>query len=198
MATTKYSDAEKARICADWALIGDDDLVSSKHGVKKATLQHWKRQAWWRDMLDTMHSQHTDRLVAKANRAMDHALDELQDRIERGDMRCTLKNTKGEDGETVQEVVSYREPVKARDLSAIVNVLATRSEKAAQLSTQKTTSYQLQDLRDSFRQFATSYRAKQVIDTSPQTIEHTSIVNTTVQDDEQGNEHRAGNGSGEG
>ncbi len=170
MAVTKYSDEDKAKICADWALLGDDNAIADKHGVKLATLKKWKNQAWWLDLLSTMQTQHSSRLIAKATRAMDTALEELEDRLYRGDMRCMLKATKNAEGETVHEVISYREPVKARDLSAVINVLATRSEKAQALTANNEQQYQLSDLQHSFRQFATSYRAKQVGDRTA--IEH--------------------------
>jgi hypothetical protein len=151
MAVTKYSDQKKLEICADWALLGDDSAIATKHGVKIHTLKKWKQAAWWRDTLDRIHSQNNRTLIAKANRAMDTALDQLQDRVELGDLKCLLK------GETV---VSYREPVKARDLATVVNVLATRSEKAAGLANQTVQTYALADLQDSFRQFAKSYRVQ--------------------------------------
>jgi hypothetical protein len=179
MAATKYSDEEKAKICADWALLGDDKAVSDKHGVKLGTLKKWRQQAWWLDLLQTMQSHQSARLIAKANRAMDTALDQLEDRLYRGDMRCLLKPVKDpETGEVDQQVVSYREPVKARDLSAVINVLATRSEKAQALSNQTEQQYQLSDLQASFRQFATSYRAKQVGDSTA--IEHETGPDQTV------------------
>jgi hypothetical protein len=169
MAVSKYSEQEKANICADWAIMGDDRAVATKHAVKLTTLKKWKTEAWFKDLLTDIQEHNTTQLVAKAHRAMDKALDELEDRIDRGDMRCVLKG---------ENVVSYREPVRARDLSAIVNVLATRSEKAAALSSQQVSNYQLADLQTSFRQFAKSYRAKQVGDI--ETIDGALTVETEL------------------
>ena len=183
MAITKYTDREKADICAAWSLLGDDDAIADRYGVKVATLKGWKKQRWWLDLLEAMHSEHSQQLVAKANRAMSTALDELEDRLHRGDVKVVLTTeTKSIDGEkvTVREPYQYREPVKARDLSSIINVLATRSEKAAQLTAQAEQHYQLSDLQSSFREFASSYRAKQVKDQTSingqsRSVEHGSV-----------------------
>lgn len=145
MARTKYSQAEKHRICADFALLGDADAVSEKHGVKLSTLNHWRKQPWFRDLMDRLQSQNSRALVGRANNVMLAALEELEDRVRNGDVRVAM--VKG-------EPVQYREPVKARDLSSVVNVLATRSEKAAALNVKQVENLQLADLSDMFRDFA--------------------------------------------
>ena len=170
MAQTKYSEQKKRLIAADMALLGDADLVAEKHGIKPGTLKHWVKAQWFRDLLADMNSAHTDRLIAKSHRALDTALDELDDRLHRGDLRVKLFK-----GEPVQ----YREPIAARDLSAIVNVLAARSERAAQLMQGQQTNYQLADLQTSFRQFAGSYRAKQIKDNTAIPHEPQSVQSET-------------------
>ncbi len=167
MAVTKYSETEKARICAEVALSGDDAAVCDRFGLKPSTLRAWKSQAWWRDMTIALHERASQQLVAKANRAMNTALDELDDRLHRGDLKVAI--VRG-------EPLEYREPVKARDLGAIVNVLATRSEKAAALAKNQETNYQLADLQSSFREFAKSYREKQIKD--QHAIPHESASDT--------------------
>jgi hypothetical protein len=170
MGQTKYSRNQKARICAEWALCGDDQAVADKFGVKLMTLKAWKKQAWWKDQVQSMQNATGNKLIAKGHRAMDRALDELQDRLERGDRRVVVKG---------DQVLEYREPVKARDLSAIVNVLAQRSEKAAELTSQAVQSYQLSDLQDSFREFAKSYRAKRVSDESTISTEYRQLPSSS-------------------
>jgi transposase-like protein len=160
----RYSDAEKARVCAEWSISGDDNAVADRFNVKLSTLRKWKQQAWWRDLLGTMQSQGHTRLIAKGAKAMDRALDELQDRLDRGDVRVKVIGEK---------VMEYRQPIAARDLSSIVNVLATRSEKAQALQTQEVQNYQLSDLRDSFRQFAQSYRQRDAINGHYKVLEYT-------------------------
>jgi transposase-like protein len=157
MGSTNYSDAEKRRICAEYAVYGDPHIVSERTGVRLVTLKSWLRAGWFKDLLATMQSQQTNVAIAKANRALSTALDELEDRLHRGDIHVVHDKQTG-------QPYQYRAPIKARDLSTIVNVLATRSEKAASIVAAQQTSYQLSDLQQSFRQFATSYRAKQVQD----------------------------------
>ena len=157
MGSTNYSDAEKRRICAEYAVYGDPRIVADRTGIRLATLKHWIKSAWFKDLLATMHSQQTNVAIAKANRALSTALDELEDRLDRGDIHVVHDKKTG-------EPYQYRAPIKARDLSTIVNVLATRSEKAAAIVAQQQTNYQLSDLQTSFRQFASSYREKTVKD----------------------------------
>lgn len=151
----------KAEICAAWSLCADDKAIAQGYGVKLGTLKTWKREPWWTELLLTMQSNQSQRLIARANRVCEAALDQLQDRIDLGDVAVHL---------TKDGPVDYRVPVKARDLSAVVNVLATRSERAAAMVKQDSTSHQLEDLQTAFRQFARSYRVKQATD--QQAIEH--------------------------
>lgn len=181
MAVTNYSDAEKRRICAEFAVYGDPHTVAERTGIRIGTLKNWLKQAWFKDLLATMHSQQTQAVMAKANRALGTALDELEDRLHRGDIHVRTDK----DGTPYQ----YRAPIKARDLSTIVNVLATRSEKAAGIAAQQNTNYQLADLQDSFRQFASAYRGKQVRD--QHAIEH-----EPDQPQSRGTEPRPVNGAG--
>lgn len=165
MGATNYSDSERRAICAEYAVYGDPQTVADRTGIRVGTLKQWIKQAWFKDLLSTMHSQQTQAVIAKANRALGTALDELEDRLHRGDVHVVHDKKTG-------EPYQYRAPIKARDLGAIVNVLATRSEKAAGIIAQQNANYQLADLQDSFRQFASSYRAKQVRD--QHAIEHES------------------------
>lgn len=157
MGSTNYSDSEKRRICAEYAVYGDPSVVAERTGIRLATLRQWIKSAWFKDLLATMQSQQTNAVIAKANRALSTALDELEDRLDRGDIHVVHDKQTG-------EPYQYRAPIKARDLSTIVNVLATRSEKAASIVAQQQTNYQLSDLQTSFRQFASSYREKAVKD----------------------------------
>ena len=79
MGITNYSDREKRRICAEYALYGDPHTVADRTGVGIQTLKGWIRQAWFKDMLSTMQSQQVQSTIAKANRALGTALDELED-----------------------------------------------------------------------------------------------------------------------
>lgn len=166
MANTKYSDREKQEICAAWALSGDDHDIAQRFGVAVNTLKNWRKTSWWRDQLATMHSAYGSRLIAKANRTLNTALDELDDRLHRGDLKVAI--VKG-------EPLEYRQPVPARDLSAIVNVLANRSERAAKLAAQQETNYQLSDLQGAFREFAKSYRTKSITDQTTITTEYENV-----------------------
>ena len=157
MGSTNYSEVEKRRICAEYALYGDPHQVADRTGIKVRTLRQWLKSAWFKDMLATMQSQQTTAVIAKANRALGTALDELEDRLHLGDIHVMHDKQTG-------EPYQYRAPIKARDLSTIVNVLATRSEKAASIVAQQQTNYQLSDLQTSFREFAKSYREKSVKD----------------------------------
>jgi hypothetical protein len=152
---TKYTDAQKREICAAWALSGDDADIAQRYGVHAVTIKKWRKTAWWRDCTLALNDAHGSRLIAKANKALDTALDELDDRLHRGDLKVSL--VRG-------EPVEYRQPVPARDLSAIVNVLANRSERAAKLAQAQETNYQLSDLQGAFREFAKSYRTKSISD----------------------------------
>lgn len=161
----------KAEICAAWSICADDKAICQGYGVALGTLKKWKREAWWTELLSTIQSNQSRRLVAKANRACESALAALEERVELGDVAIHM---------TKEGPVEYRVPVKARDLSAVVNVLATRSERAAAMVQQQNTTHELADLQGAFRQFAKSYRAKQIEDTKA--IEH------------QGNGHDVGPG----
>ena len=167
MANTKYSDKEKRAIVAAWALCGDDDDISQRFGVAGSTLKAWRRQAWWRDALTQLNDAHGTRLIAKANKTMNTALDELDDRLHRGDLKVAI--VRG-------EPLEYRQPVPARDLSAIVNVLANRSERAAKLAAQSETNYQLSDLQGAFREFAKSYRTKSITDQASINTEYDNVT----------------------
>ena len=166
---TKYTNDQKLAIAAAWSLCADDAAIAQGFDVKIGTLKTWKREVWWRDALLEIQSKQSQRLIAKCHRALDTALDALQDRVEYGD-EIVLAKGKDDNGDLI--TIGYRVPVKARDLSAIVNTLATRSEKAAGMAADIETNHQLSDLQTAFRQFSRSYRAKQVTDSKA--IEHDS------------------------
>ena len=123
---------------AAWQLHGDDQAVFDALPIQPSTLDSWKRQSWWKQAVKDIESRRSHQVMAKTQRAMAHALDELEDRIELGDVQT--KTIKG-------EIVSYRVPMKARDLSQVIHVLATRSEKAQQMQTVQTNIHQLDDLK---------------------------------------------------
>ncbi len=115
-------------------------------GVPYKTLEGWKSQDWWKELVAKIQSEQDQQLDAKTSKIIDKALEGLLDRIENGEYIYDQKT-----GKTKQM------PAKLRDLNFAFNTLLDKRQllrnKPTKIVEQHSTAVQLQNLADSFAKF---------------------------------------------
>jgi len=79
-------------------------------GVPIDTINTWKKQPWWKEMLDELSYEDNTKLDAKLEKVMDKALDQVMDRLENGEYMYDPRTGKVK-----------RIPAKLRDVGKVVN-----------------------------------------------------------------------------
>ena len=115
-------------------------------GIPYKTLEGWKSQDWWKELVEKMQAEDDQKLDAKTTKLIDKALEQLMDRIENGEHIYDQKTGK-----------TKRMPAKLRDLNtAFTTILDKRQllrNKPTKIVEQQSTAVQLQNLADSFAKF---------------------------------------------
>ena len=115
-------------------------------GIPYKTLEGWKSQDWWKELVAKIQSEQDQQLDAKTSKIIDKALEGLLDRIENGEYIYDQKT-----GKTKQM------PAKLRDLNFAFNTLLDKRQllrnKPTKIVEQHSTAVQLQNLADSFAKF---------------------------------------------
>ncbi len=108
-----------------YLLTGNVTEVSLAMGIPRTTVQSWKSQEWWNDLIVAVRQEHNDELDARMTRIMDKTFAELEDRIEHGEATGKL----GADGKPIKL------PVRVRDLSITGAILFDKRQLLRSLPT---------------------------------------------------------------
>ena len=115
-------------------------------GIPYKTLEGWKSQDWWKELVAKIQSEQDQQLDAKTSKIIDKALEGLLDRIENGEYIYDQKT-----GKTKQM------PAKLRDLNFAFNTLLDKRQllrrQPTKIIEQQSTALQLQNLANQFAGF---------------------------------------------
>lgn len=108
--STQYSDEEKIRAVVTWILTRNLNRVHRETGLKMHTLRYWKYNTkWWKECEAAIKSLRNEDLDRKLSDIIDYSLDEIFDRLEKGD-------------EVVYNGEVYRKKVSAKDIMTILGI----------------------------------------------------------------------------
>ena len=106
-----YTQQQREEVAAVYLTTASLRKTSELTRVAYATIQDWTKQDWWAPAVDRIRSQYQEELEARISSALFKALDQLDDRLNNGDVSVTKH------GDVV------RHPVRARDLGIISSIL---------------------------------------------------------------------------
>lgn len=141
-----WKESKRIEVVTMYLSIGSLTETSKITGVPLPTLEGWKRQDWWKELVDKIQSDEDQKIDAKTSKIIDKALEQLLDRIENGEHIYDQKTGK-----------IKRAPAKLRDLNtAFTTILDKRQllrNKPTKIVEQHSTAAQLQNLAESFAKF---------------------------------------------
>lgn len=143
----RYTAEARREVVAAVMATGSIAQASQMTGVMERTIRIWKSKARWWDTEWQRLQRHADqRTTAKYAHLMAKTLQQLEDRVEHGDVQLDRR------GDPV------RVPVKARDLAGILSTLSVRQAEQRSLQVKEHASSTLDALRSQFQDFAKAYR----------------------------------------
>ncbi len=135
--------------------VGSLPEVSRIMGIPYKTLEMWKSQDWWKELVTKLQSEEDTKLDSKTSKIVDKALDALMDRIENGEYIYDQKTGK------VKQT-----PAKLADLTRAFNVVLDKRQllrgQPTKIIEQTTTATQLQNLADQFASFVKKQTAPEI------------------------------------
>lgn len=141
-----WKEAKRIEVVTLFLSIGSMTEVAKITGVPYPTIEGWRRQDWWKELVDKIQAEDDQKLDAKTTKLIDKALEQLMDRIENGEHIYDQKTGKVK-----------RMPAKLRDLNTAFNTILDKRQllrnKPTKIVEQQSTAIQLQNLAESFAKF---------------------------------------------
>ena len=104
-----WPEKKKIEVATTFKTCGNVPMTSAMTGVPTHTIVYWKKQAWWKEMLDDLAYEDNTKLDTKLEKVMDRALDQVMDRLENGEFMYDPRTGK-----------VVRIPAKLRDVQKVV------------------------------------------------------------------------------
>lgn len=141
-----WKEAKRIEVVTLFLSIGSMTEVAKITGVPYPTIEGWRRQDWWKELVDKIQAEDDQKIDAKTSKIIDKALEQLMDRIENGEHIYDQKTGK-----------TKRMPAKLRDLNtAFTTILDKRQllrRQPTKIIEQQSTALQLQNLANQFAGF---------------------------------------------
>lgn len=141
-----WKEAKRIEVVTLFLSIGSMTEVAKLTGVPYPTIEGWRRQDWWKELVEKMQAEDDQKLDAKTTKLIDKALEQLMDRIENGEHIYDQKTGK-----------IKRMPAKLRDLNTAFNTILDKRQllrrQPTKIVEQHSTAAQLQNLAESFAKF---------------------------------------------
>ena len=147
MAKKTYSIVAKRRALTCYLITGSFADASVECGIDRRTLSAWSKTDWWAAWEEEVTEELGKRLTAKMRGVALKAYDQINDRLANGDVG-TYKD------------LSFRHPIKAKDLSIIGNVASDKMRLAEGKATTRSEATDLFTAAALFDKIANSYRDK--------------------------------------
>ena len=112
-----YSDAQKLKAACTFAVTGNSRRVSEIVNVPEGTIRAWKTTEWWNEIQGRIRMEQGDELDVKFTKAIDKAVEELNDRIEHGDYIYNAREDK-----------LIRKPAGVRDMAVVTAQLIDKRQ----------------------------------------------------------------------
>jgi hypothetical protein len=159
-----WSETQKIGAVTTYLASGNLSLTSVATEIPLATLNRWKVSPWWKQLTEDIRAEENLHLDAKLAKVVNKSVDQLLDRVERGDFQYDQRT-----GHMV------RVPIKARDAAKITTDMIDRRQllqgaKVDKADSTKKIEDRLLRLADEFSRFAKS----KVVQNEPLTIEMVS------------------------
>jgi len=141
-----WKEAKRIEVVTLFLSIGSMTEVAKLTGVPYPTIEGWRRQDWWKELVEKMQAEDDQKLDAKTTKLIDKALEQLMDRIENGEHIYDQKTGK-----------IKRMPAKLRDLNTAFNTILDKRQllrrQPTKIIEQQSTALQLQNLANQFAGF---------------------------------------------
>ena len=141
-----WKEAKRIEAVTFYLSTGSVSETSKILGIPLKTVEGWKTQEWWKDLVAKIRAEEDQQLDAKTSKIIDKALEQLVDRLENGEHVYDQKTGK-----------IKRMPAKLRDVNTTFNNLLDKRQllrnKPTKIIEQQSTAIQLQNLADSFAKF---------------------------------------------
>lgn len=163
---TKFSFEQKEEAVKTWLATGNLRIAASVVGCTIQTIESWKKQDWWKDIVSSARAERALVLDNKMSKLVDKSMELIEDRLHNGDF--VLNNKTGQ---------IVRKPVALKDLTQVSNTLLTRQhvlEQALEGGVERNETQQ-EMLAALAKEFASWARNKQK--SSAETIEYKDVDN---------------------
>jgi len=151
----RYSDAQKLEAAKLWLVVGNNALVAATLNISLNTLNYWKSQKWWRELIDDLKQETNIKLSNKLRAIADKSMDLVMDRLENGDFIYDQKT-----GALV------RKPMIGKDAARIASDFVDKAIKIDQKPREEEAAVvgRLEDLAKRFEELAKKRTPVQVTD----------------------------------
>ena len=91
---TTYTDKQKMEAVCSFAVCGNSRRVAELTGVPEATIRSWKQTEWWYETTQRIVQEENEELDTKLTKLINKAVDNVNDRLDNGDMVYDTKRGK--------------------------------------------------------------------------------------------------------
>lgn len=143
-----WADKKKYEAVAVFIATGSPTETAIQTKIPYETIKKWRKQDWWAEKVKELQDEDYSRLDAKISKTIDKALDELIDRVDKGDSMYDPRTGK-----------IVRVPAKMRDVNKAFDSLLEKRQllrkQPTKIVQQESTANQLQNLAEQFAKFVT-------------------------------------------
>jgi transposase-like protein len=104
--TSKYSDEDRKRVLASYAVLGNQARVAEQEGIPRPTVLSWVNSDWGQEMIKSIRHETQDEMISSYTSIVKRNLKAQEDRLMNGDVVGI-----GEDGNELRQAVRYRDLV---------------------------------------------------------------------------------------
>jgi hypothetical protein len=150
---TTYSDKQKMEAVCSFAVCGNSRRVAELTGVPEATIRSWKQTEWWYETTQRIVQEENEELDTKLTKLINKAVDNVNDRLDNGDMVYDTKRGK-----------LVNRPMSGKDTAIVAAITLDKRQLLRGQPTSRVESVsQDERLLRLAEQFATFSKAKEVL-----------------------------------
>lgn len=155
-----YPEEKRIEAVTIYAATGDIPLVEELTSVPQKRFHEWKKEQWFRDLLQEIRDENNAKLDAKFTAIAEKALEQVDDRLEHGDFHITR------DGEILRKPLSGKDLIFVGDKSLDKRQLlrGEPTSRSESVGGNLTVVNKLEELAKTFENLAKIGRKPQVID----------------------------------
>jgi len=112
-----HSEEDRIKAATVYAVCGSAAETGRITGIPAEVIRQWKTKEWWPQIIDRIRQEKDDELDVKFTQIVDKTVDQLNDRLEKGDY--VYDNHSGE---------LIRQPIKGKDLGVLTSIYVDKRE----------------------------------------------------------------------